>query len=420
MTSQTQIKGVARGVTKPRNVDAGWSDGLLLNGRKQPQPIIANVMIALKHAPQWDGVLGFDSFTHRTVALRPPPWAIGDNAWCPRPWTDRDDILATEWLQHHEIVVGVETTQRGVEAVAMASSFHPVLDYLDGLTWDGRKRLSGWVSRYLGAEPSDYIGAVSRCTLISAIARIKQPGCKVDTVPIIEGPQGIRKSTAIRTLGGQWFTDEISDFGSKDAAMQADGAWFIEIAELDAMSKAETSKVKAFISRTTDRYRPPFGRRVIENKRPSVFWGTTNSETYLKDDTGARRFWPIEAGRIDIDALARDRDQLFAEAATAYRNGEPWWMKGSAVEQDARAEQSDRYVADPWQDPIARYAELHHDLSINEVLANVFGVAVEDMDQRIQNRVSACLRQIDFERYRKRVPGRTSPEWRYRRVGRAE
>lgn len=418
MTSAPQIQGAVRGVTRTRKTKtADWRDELLLNSRKVPQPVIANVMIALRDCPEWDGVLGFDDFTRRTVALRPPPWAAGDNAWVIRPWTDRDDILATEWLQHNEIMVGVEATQRGVEAISAASSFHPVIDYLDGLIWDGRSRLDGWLSHYLGAETSPYLRSVGRCTMISAIARIKQPGCKVDTVPIIEGPQGIRKSTAIRTLGGPWFTDEISDFGSKDAAMQADGAWFIEIAELDAMSKGETSKVKAFISRTTDRYRPPFGRRVIESKRPSVFWGTTNSDTYLKDDTGARRFWPIKAGRIDIDGLARDRDQLFAEAVVLYDKGEPWWIKGTAIEQDARVEQKERYVSDPWQEAITGYAERRGDVSLNEVLSEVFDLTVEDMNQHAQNRAAACLRQIDFERYRKRVPGRASPEWRYRRGG---
>lgn len=392
-----------------------WRSRLILSSRKAPQPILANAMTAIGEAPDWAGVLGFDTFAHRTVALRPPPWAAGTNSWLARPWTDRDDILATEWLQHCEIVVGLEATRNAVEAVAMGNSFHPINDYLDGLRWDNKRRLDAFVARYLGAEPSEYGRAVGRCALVGAVARIREPGCKLDTVPIIEGPQGTRKSSAVRALGGQWFTDEISDFGSKDAAMQAATAWFIEIGELDAMSKAETSRIKAFISRTTDRYRPPFGRRVIESKRPSVFWGTTNSDAYLKDETGARRFWPIQAGRIDIDAIGRDRDQLFAEAVHLHRQGEPWWMTGVDIERDAKVEQKARYLEDPWQATIGRYVADRDDVSVNEVLASVLDVSVENFDQRMQNRVVICLKQLDWERFRKRVPGRASAEWRYRR-----
>lgn len=393
-----------------------WRSRLLPNSRKTPQPILANALIAIADAPEWSGVLGFDTFAHRTVALQPPPWAAGSNHWIARPWTDRDDVLATDWLQHCEIVVGVECTRQAIEAVAMSNSFHPIQDYLDGLRWDGKRRLDVFVPRYLGSEPSEYGRAVGRCALVGAVARIKRPGCKLDTVPIIEGPQGIKKSSAVRVLGGEWFTDEISDFGSKDAAMQAATAWFIEIGELDAMSKAETSRIKAFISRTTDRFRPPFGRRVIESKRPSVFWGTTNSDAYLKDETGARRFWPIQAGRIDIDAIARDRDQLFAEAVHLHDAGEPWWMTGSEIEQDAKVEQKARYLEDPWQGAISQFAAGREDVSVNEVLIRVFDIAVEHVDQRMQNRVVLCLKQIEFERFRKRIPGRASAEWRYRRT----
>lgn len=410
-------KHIASSTTQSdRRPNPNWKEVLLLNSRKQPFGNLANAIAAFREAPEWHGVLGHDTFAHRTVALSAPPWMPATNAWAPVGWADRDDALATEWLQHHEIAAGLETTRAAVETVACGRQFHPVLDYLGGLVWDQRKRLDRLTSTYLGAVRTPYMETVGRCALIGAVARIKQPGCKLDTVPIIEGPQGIKKSSAIRVLGGLWFTDEIADFGSKDAAMQAASAWFIEIAELDAMSKAETSKVKAFISRTTDRFRPPFGRRVVESKRPSVFWGTTNSDQYLKDETGARRFWPIQAGKIDLDALARDRDQLFAEAVYLFDRGDPWWMTTADIELDARSEQRARYVADPWEEPVSRYAHQHENLSIREVLADVFNMADQEMDQRSQNRVAACLQQLDFERYRQRVPGRSSPEWRYRRT----
>ncbi|HEY2528179.1 MAG TPA: virulence-associated E family protein, partial [Xanthobacteraceae bacterium] len=162
-----------------------------------------------------------------------------------------------------------------------------------------------------------YTAAVGTCMLIAAVARIYEPGCKADAVPIFEGKQGLLKSTAIKTMFYPWFTDELADLGSKDAAMQTRGIWGIEISELDAMTRGEVSKIKAFVSRTTDRFRPPYGKRVIESKRSCVFVGSTNSDDYLKDASGARRFQPVDlgvTGDIDIEGLRRDRDLLWAEA----------------------------------------------------------------------------------------------------------
>lgn len=392
--------------------DSSWQNSLILSPAGKPKPILANAILAIRNAPEWSGVLGFDQFAHRTVACRPPPWAAGCNDWRERSWTDHDDVEATDWLQHRDIIVGVDTAQKAVENASLQNAFHPIVDYLDRLRWDGRRRLQFWLERYLGAEASNYTAEVGRCALIAAVARIRRPGCKMDTVPIIEGVQGTGKSSALRILGGEWFTDEIAEFGSKDAAMQAASAWFIEIAELDAMSKPETSRIKAFISRSTDRFRPPFGRRIIESKRQSVFWGTTNGENYLKDETGARRFWPFRAGRIDLEALARDRDQLFAEACHLFENGTPWWLKGD-IEVEAAAEQRDRYAADPWTDAINIFVADREDVSINEILHNVFNLSLENVSQRDQNRVAICLRQHGFERFKKRVSGNF--EWRYRR-----
>jgi predicted P-loop ATPase len=182
---------------------------------------------------------------------------------------------------------------------------------------DGKQRLDHWLTKYIGAEETPYTHSIGRSALIGAVARIRNPGCKVDTVPIIEGKQGLGKSSAARILFDPWFSDELADLGGKDAAMQTQGAWLIEISELDAMSRSEVSRIKAFVSRATDRFRPPYGARVIESPRSCVFWGTTNSDTYLKDETGGRRFWPIKAGRIDVNGLAAARDQLWARSRPA-------------------------------------------------------------------------------------------------------
>src|SRR5512132_1741296 len=151
-------------------------------------------------------------------------------------------------------------------------------------------------------------------------------GAKADCCLILEGPQGIRKSTALRTIAGEYFTDELADLGSKDAAMQTRGVWIIELSEFDNLSHAEVARIKAFMSRTTDRFRPPYGMRLVESQRQCVFAGTVNHGTYLRDETGGRRFWPIRCGRIDVEALARDRDQLWAEARLKFDGGTLWWL----------------------------------------------------------------------------------------------
>ena len=209
---------------------------------------------------------------------------------------------------------------------------------------------------YLGAEDTPLNRAFGSRWMISAVARIMQPGAKVDHMLILEGPQGAKKSSALKVLAGaEWFTDELAEIGSKDAAQQMRGIWIIEIAELDAIGRAEVSRIKAFLTRTTDRYRPPYERYVVEVPRQCVFAGSVNPDTYLRDETGNRRFWPVRCGRIDLDALRRDRDQLWAEAVARYREGAIWWLDEPELIAEVKAEQDQRYHADAWDSRIDRW-----------------------------------------------------------------
>ena len=283
-----------------------WRTNLILTGTGTPKPLLANAITALREAPAWQGVLAYDQFAVETILNDVPPWdAMTTVPWVPRAWSTHDDLLTAEWLQRNGISVNAATAAQAVEAVAWDRSFHPVIDYLSSLHHDGVPRSGIWLSTCLGAERTPYNEAVGRAMLIAAVARIYDPGCKVDTVPIFEGAQGARKSTAVKALFDPWFSDELADLGSKDAAMQTRGVWGIEVSELDAMSRMEVSRIKSFITRTTDRFRPPYGSRIIESPRSCVFWGTTNSDGYLKDETGGRRFWPIKIGKINVDLLSQ-------------------------------------------------------------------------------------------------------------------
>jgi len=323
-------------------------------------PVLANAIAAFRHAPEWGGVLAFNEFGFGTLALRPTPWGIVPKG----EWTDHEDRLAAEWLQKQGILVSVEIAGQAVQTAARDHPFHPVKTYLNGLQWDGVGRLDQWLSRYLGSADNEYSRAVGSRWIISAVARIFRPGAKADCCLILEGPQGIRKSTALRTLAGEYFTDELADLGSKDAAMQTRGVWIIELSELDSLSNSDVARIKAFMSRTTDRFRPPYGMRLMESPRQCVFAGTVNQSTYLRDETGGRRFWPVTCGQITIDELARDRDQLWAEAKIRLDSGEPWWLETVELVRMASDQQVERYEGDPWEEVIAPWIEVLPSVSI--------------------------------------------------------
>jgi predicted P-loop ATPase len=372
-------------------------------------PVLANAISAFRHAPEWGGVLAFNEFALGTVALKPTPWGIVPKG----EWTDHDDRRAAEWLQKQGILVSVEIAGQAVQTAARDHPFHPVRTYLGGLKWDGVERLDRWSSTHLGAEDTEYSRAVGSRWLISAVARIFRPGAKADCCLILEGPQGIRKSTALRTLAGEYFTDELADLGTKDAAMQTRGVWIIELSELDSLSHSDVARIKAFMSRTTDRFRPPYGMRLVESPRQCVFAGTVNHSSYLRDETGGRRFWPVTCGQIDVDALARDRDQLWAEAMTRFDAGAVWWLETTELVQMATDQQMERYEDDPWEEGIAPWLEARSSVSISEVLEKCLQKPQALWAQTDKNRVARCLKALGWERYRERQGSRL--EWRYRK-----
>ena len=373
-------------------------------------PVLANAITALRHAPEWKGVLAFDEFALSPIALRPAPWGPVPNG----TWSDQEDRLATDWLQRKSILVDVTIAAQAVQTVSKDRSFHPVRRYLESISWDGVERLDRWLTIYLSAQNTNYSRAVGARWLVSAVARIYRPGVKADCCLILEGPQGSRKSTALKTLAGPYFTDELADLGSKDSVLQTRGVWIIELSELDTLNRSEVGRIKAFMSRTTDRFRPPYGKRLVESPRQCVFAGTVNHSNYLRDETGGRRFWPVACGSIDIDGLARDRDQLWAEAKARFDRGFLWWLETAELVEEAAAEQADRYEGDPWEELVARWIEDRPSAAVGEVLSLCLDKPRAQWTQSDKNRVARCFRALGWERYREHQGARL--EWRYRRV----
>jgi predicted P-loop ATPase len=233
--------------------------------------------------------------------------------------------------------------------------FLPVKDLYEDILIN-EAQLKGWLSYYLGAEPSPYAQEIGPMFFVALVARVFDPGCKHDHMLVLEGPQGALKSTACSIIAGGWFSDNLPDLREgKEVSQHLQGKWLIEMSELSAMRRADVETLKDFISRERDLYRPPYGRREVDHPRQCVFVGTTNDHIYLKDSTGGRRFWPVKVGSIDLDALRHDRDQLFAEAVRSFRAGAHWWPEKELEDELIKAEQEARYAQDLWHEDVERF-----------------------------------------------------------------
>ena len=262
-----------------------------------------------------------------------------------------DDIclrIRTAIIHREQFDPGSQNTYDAVRRTCLANQFDPVVEYLDGLKHDGKPRIDTWLTVYLGAEDNPLNRAIGRSMLIGAVRRAREPGCKFDFVMVLEGVQGSGKSTALRILAGDAnFSDaEILSAEPREQQELIVGVWIFELSELAGLRKTEVERVKMFASKTHDSARPAYGRARVDRPRRCIFAGTTNDAEYLQDATGNRRFWPVPTGTIDLDALRRDRDQLWAEAATANEEPTiPQELWGAAAER-----QNSRLIGDPWED----------------------------------------------------------------------
>ncbi len=373
----------------------------LRNARGTPIGNLANIKIAFEHDPELVGTVCHDTFLDRLRTGNPA-----------REWIGEDDTRVAAYLQARRGLVSVSSRQVK-EVVNHYARQHPrncVHEWLLPLVWDGVPRIAAAFQTYWSARPSDqqpliYLHAISRNMFVGLIARVMQPGCQLDEMVVFESGQGQGKTTALRILGGPWYAASHERVTDKDFYQDLEGKWIVEISELSAFTTPQIERVKHAISTPTDRFRGSYDARSSDHPRQCIFAGTTNADDWGNDETGLRRFWPVRCGFVDRLALARDRDQLFAEAFVEYQRSPDWWTV-PAVSVEVQA---DRQATDAWADLVLPYVALLSQARIVDVLAGAIKMTPDQMDKWSQMRVAKILKFAGWTKDTVRV-GRSTPK----------
>lgn len=435
--------------------DDAWMTELAMNRKTgEAEATIQNATLILRHDPRLKDSFGQNLFRGLPCAKRDLPWRRGAANTL---WRDSDDANLFLYMESVWGLVGESKIRNAWSVVLTENAYHEVQDYLKSLSWDGVERLDTLLVRYMGAEDTAYTRAVTRKWMVGAVKRALQPGCKFDAMLVLVGSQGIGKSRLGLLLSRGWFTDSLTRMDGKEAYESIRGAWIVEIAELAAAKRSEQEAQKKFISAQTDMYRPAYGRQVEEFPRQCVFLGSTNDAEPLKDDTGARRYWPVICAGKDHGqhlGLEQEVDQLWAEAVVRYRAGESLWLDEEKLAEEAVDVQSRLTVQDEYEgiiedylnmllpadwderDPEQRAAYCHGDLldgekrigvmrrdrvSIPEIRVECFGERRTEMhggNTTVSRRIGSVMGRMPGWRKglkRVRVPG-YGMQWVYYRV----
>ncbi|WP_454748068.1 VapE domain-containing protein [Ciceribacter selenitireducens] len=382
-------------------VSNGWPD---IDRSGQPKSTMRNALLGLKRLS-----LSFshNQFTHRKIVNGAPleehQGEVSDDAVA---------MLRALIIEAHNFDPKADNVRDAVTQLCLENSFHPIRQMLDALVWDGTPRLDRWMVSYLGAEDTPLNEAVGRITLIAAVRRVRRSNVKFDTIPVLEGPQGTGKSSALRFLAGPCYhsDNEILTLDTKSQMEAMEGVWIYELGELSGLNKADVERVKAFASRELDRARMAYAHHSVARSRQTVFIGTTNEGKYLKDRTGNRRFLPVRTGHIDIDALSRDRDQLWAEASVREAQDKSIVLPRE-LWAAAAVEQEDRLEDDPWLEKLANvngkaFGDEARVYTAN-LLERVLDVPIERQHQGHGKRVAGLLRSLGWEPSKFKVGAKT-------------
>lgn len=343
--------------------DDSWLQKLEYDKKGDLRNTIDNAVIILENDPRIKGKLVYNEFSNRATVVGKLPWNDEIN----RDWKDDDDAGVRHFLESTYNLTGAGKIADAVTIVYQNNKIHPVREYLNSLTWDGVERVETLLTKYLGAEDSVYTRAVIRTHIVAAVARIFKPGCKYDTMLTLIGPQGCGKSTFVKNLGKDWFSDSLDTVKGKEAYEQLQGAWLLEMGELTATRKADIEATKLFLSKTEDIYRVAYGRRTSRFKRQCIFWGTTNDREFLRDRTGERRHWPVDCRVVEPtgnvwEEMPKEVDQIWAEAVQLYKKGHKLILEGEAA-REAIKQQREHAEDSPKAGLIEEY--LNRDYPIN-------------------------------------------------------
>lgn len=374
--------------------DDSWAEKLERHHKSgEPLPTAGNVELLLTHGP-WRGVLAYDAFGNTEVVRRPLPWRDRERPGRSyEPWLGADDKRLQHWFAKAHGINSAKTIQNAFTEVVHKHTFHPIRSYVESAVWDGVARAERIFITYLGADDTHYVKQVTRKMLLAAIARLYQPGTKFDQMLVLVGPQGAGKSSILAKLGREWFSDSLRTFENKEAGEHLQSGWIFEIGELSAMKKTEVEEVKAFLSKTEDRYRVAFDRQVSEFPRKCVFFGTTNTREFLRDTSGNRRFWPVvvvpeRSERNHWDHLTDEEvRQIWAEVLCWFKAGETLMLDNEA-RAEAERQQAAHMESDPREGLIQEW--------LNEPVEDPQGRPTDDLRDRV------CAAQIWVECLHKR------------------
>ena len=386
-----------------RDPDPDWKETLVYSDGGVLRPTSWNVRQILEHDEEFETIARC-RFNELTARPELPDGKPIDTPMLTEVASRIEGLYRTA-------AVTLDVISRTVEMIAVQNPHNAIKSWLESLPrWDGTGRIERLFPVYYGAKDTAYTRAVGKNLMVASVARIFSPGCKFDNMVIPEGPQGIGKSSSISILfggpDGSWATEARSEIGSKDFVAECLGNWAIEISELASLRRSMVETTKRVLSTREDNVRLAYRRDSKKYPRSFIFIGTTNETHYLQDPTGSRRFWPIRCGQIDLEALRRDRDQLFAEALHRYRQGESWWIVPGAEE-----EAEERYDADAWESLIKPWLLGKWEVTTSEILSDCLGVGVDRQDRSHQTRIGHIMKRLKWQK--KRIRTSSGLDWMY-------